>query len=178
MQTCSWHAFNLVCVGKGRGCLRSVFCALVSNIDRLLAREWCFLSAAFAVNSRHRTAAFTASLMLRRSSRRRRPPKLQVRSRRALAIPPPFPEQKEKNSSHTMTQWRWRSCEPQNDNRSHQLCGLRRSTCRWYDRLACCKTSGCMHVWRPRFATPRGLFWLAFDWYKQVIQVARSPWQL
>ena len=64
-----------------------------------------------------------------------------------------------------------------NDNRSHQPCGLRRSTCRWY-RLACCKTSGCMHVWRPRFATPRGLFWLAFDWCKQVKQVARSPWQL
>ena len=123
------HSTSFV-LGKEVGCLRSVFCALVSNIDRLLAREWCFLSAAFAVNSRHRTAAFTASLMLRRSSRRMRPPKLQVRSRRALAIPPPFPEQKEKNSSHTMTQWRWRSCEPQNDNRSYQLCGLRRSTCR------------------------------------------------
>ena len=24
-------------------------------------------------------------------------------------------------------------------------------------------------------STPRGLFWLAFDWCKQVTQVARSP---
>ena len=101
MQTCSWHAFNLVCVGKGSGVSSiRLLCACFSNIDRLLAREWCLLSAAFAVNSRHRTAAFTASLMLRRLSRRTRPPKLQVRSRRALAIPPQFPEQKEKNSFH------------------------------------------------------------------------------
>ena len=75
------HSTSFV-LGKGVGCLRSVFCVLVSNIDRLLAREWCLLSAAFTVNSRHRTAAFTAaSLMLRRSSRPTRPPKLQVRSR-------------------------------------------------------------------------------------------------
>ena len=49
-------------LGKGVGCLRSVFCVLVSNIDRLLARAWCLLSTAFAVNRRHRTAAFPASL--------------------------------------------------------------------------------------------------------------------
>ena len=60
------HSTSFV-LGKGVGCLRSVFCVLVSNIDRLLAWAWCLLSAAFAVNSRHRTVAFAASL-LRRSS--------------------------------------------------------------------------------------------------------------
>ena len=35
------HSTSFV-LGKEVGCLRSVFCALVSNIDRLLAREWCF----------------------------------------------------------------------------------------------------------------------------------------
>ena len=33
---------------------------LASNIDRLLAGAWYFLSASFVVNSRHRTTAFTA----------------------------------------------------------------------------------------------------------------------
>ena len=96
------HSTSFV-LGKGVGCLRSVFCVLVSNIDRLLAREWCLLSAAFPANSRHRTAAFTASPSLYfvdRRARQGRRRKLQVRSRRALAIPPPLPEQKEKNSFH------------------------------------------------------------------------------
>ena len=173
------HSTSFV-LGKGVGCLRSVFCVLVSNIDRLLAREWCLLSAAFAVNTRHRTAAFTASHMLRRSSRPTRPPKLQVdpgKIAKSSGDSAAVPRTKGKEFFSRVTQWRWRSCEPQNDNRSHQLCGLRRSTCRWCRRAAT-ETSGCMHVWRPRFATPRGLFWLAFDWCKQVKQVARSPWQL
>ena len=58
------HSTSFV-LGKGVGCFRSVFCVLVSNIDRILARAWCLLSAAFAVNSRHCTTAVTASLMLR-----------------------------------------------------------------------------------------------------------------
>ena len=53
------HSTSFV-LGKGVWCLRFVFCVLVSNIDRLLERAWCLLSAAFVVNSRHRTAAFTA----------------------------------------------------------------------------------------------------------------------
>ena len=98
MQTCSWHAFNvnLVFVGEGSGCLWSVFCVLVSNIDRLLAWAWCWLSAAFAVNSTHRTVAFNASLMLRRSSR--------LGGRRSCRSDReehwPFPEEKEKIFFH------------------------------------------------------------------------------
>ena len=122
------HSTTFV-LGKEVGCLRSVCCALVSNIDRLLAREWCLLSAAFAVNSRHRTAAFTASLMLRRSSRQTRPLKLQGNTAKSSGDSAAVPRTKGKEFFSRVTQWRWRSCEPQ-DNRSHQLCGLRRSTCR------------------------------------------------
>ena len=53
------HSTSFV-LGKGVVCLRFVFCVLVSNIDRLLARAWCLVLASFVVNSRHRTAAFTA----------------------------------------------------------------------------------------------------------------------
>ena len=53
------HSTSFV-LGKGVVCLRFVFCVLVSNINRLLARVCCLLSASFVVNSRHRTAAFTA----------------------------------------------------------------------------------------------------------------------
>ena len=53
------HSTSFV-LSKGVGCLRFVFCELVSNSDGLLARAWCLLSALFVVNSRHRTAAFTA----------------------------------------------------------------------------------------------------------------------
>ena len=77
------HSTSFV-LGKGVGCLWSVFCALVSNINRLLARVWYLLSAAFVVNSRHRTAAFTAIHWYASSIVVTRPPKLQVRSRRAL----------------------------------------------------------------------------------------------
>ena len=55
------------------------------------------------------------------------------------------PRTKGKEFVSRVTQWRWRSCEPQNDNGSYKPCGLRRSTCSCC-RLACCKTSGCMHV--------------------------------
>ena len=48
-------------LGKGVGSLRTVFCVLVSNIDWLWRERCCSLSAAFAVNGRHRTSAFTAS---------------------------------------------------------------------------------------------------------------------
>ena len=51
----------------------------------------------------------------------RRPPKLQVRPRRALAVP----RTKGKEFFSRVTQWRWRSCEPPNDNRSHKPCALR-----------------------------------------------------
>ena len=50
-----------------------------------------------------------------------RPPKLQVRSRRALAVPRTTGNE----FFSRVTQWRWRSCEPPNDNRSHKPCGLR-----------------------------------------------------
>ena len=50
----------------------------------------------------------------------RRPPKLQVRSRR-----PGRSQNKRKRIFSRVTQWRWRSCEPPNDNRSHKPCGLR-----------------------------------------------------
>ena len=77
------HSTSFV-LGKGVGCLRSVFCVLVSNIDRLLMRAWCLLSAEFAVNSRHRAAAFTASHSYASPIVATRPPKLQVRLQRAL----------------------------------------------------------------------------------------------
>ena len=65
----------------------------------------------------------------------------------SLAILPPFPEEKEKKCSR-VTQRRWRSCEPQNDNRNHHPSDLRRSTCMMQVMQAgvCCKTSGCVHV--------------------------------
>ena len=78
----SMHSTSFV-LGKGVGCLRFVFCELVSNSDGLLARAWRLLSASFVVNSRHRTAGFTASHWPYASpivgTR-----KLQVRSQRAL----------------------------------------------------------------------------------------------
>ena len=40
------------------------------------------------------------------------------------------PRTKGKEFFSRVSQWRWRSCEPQNDNRSHKPCGLRRSVCR------------------------------------------------
>ena len=51
----------------------------------------------------------------------RRPLKLQVRSRRARAVP----RTKGKEFFSRVTQWWWRSCEPPNDNRSHKPCALR-----------------------------------------------------
>ena len=71
-------------LGKGVGCLRSVVCVLVSNIDRLLARAWCLLSAAFVVNSRHRTATFTASRWYLYASSIIATRKPQIRLQRAL----------------------------------------------------------------------------------------------
>ena len=94
------HSTSLV-FGKGVGCLQSVICVLVSNINRLLAREWCLLSAAFVVNSRHRTAAFTASHWCNVCfvDRHHEEAAGEI-AKSSLAIPPPFPEQKEKNSFH------------------------------------------------------------------------------
>ena len=91
-------------LGKGVGCLRFVFCELVSNSDGLLTRVWCLLSALFVVNSRHRTAAaFTAGHWYASSIVGTRKPQREAAGKIAkssLAIPPPFPEQKEKNSFH------------------------------------------------------------------------------
>ena len=122
------HSSSFV-LGKGVGCLRSVFCVLVSNIDMLLARAWCSLSTAFAVNSIHRTAAFSASLICfvdRRVEAAEAARKIPTSSGDSAAVP----RTKGKQFFSRVTQWRWRSCEPQNNNRSHQPCGLRRSTCR------------------------------------------------
>ena len=48
------HSTSFV-LEKGVGCLRFVFCVLVSNSDRPLARAWCLFSASFVVSSRRRT---------------------------------------------------------------------------------------------------------------------------
>ena len=74
------HSTSFV-LGKGVGCLQFVFCELVSNSDGLLARAWCLVSSSFVVNSRHRTAACTASHWYASSIVTRKP---QVRSQRAL----------------------------------------------------------------------------------------------
>ena len=37
------------------------------------------------------------------------------------------------------------------------------------------RLDACLKAKARRLATPRGLFWLAFDWCKQVKQVSRSP---
>ena len=92
------HSTSFV-LGKGEGCLRFVFCELVSNSDGLLARAWCLLSASFAVNSRHSTAAFTAGHWYMFVDRRDEEVAGKI-AKSSLAIPPPFPEQKEKNSFH------------------------------------------------------------------------------
>ena len=172
------HSTSFV-LGKGVGCLRSDFCVLVSNIDRLLARGWCLLSAAFAVNSRHRTAAFTAIHWYASSIVATRPLKLQVRSRRALwRFHRRSKNKKEKNYFH---EWHNGGGVRANLKTTIEVTNpvvwvdLHAGDAGWrvlQDR------SGCMHVRRPRFATRRGHFWLASDWYKQVKQVARSPWQL
>ena len=50
------------------------------------------------------------------------------------------PRTKGKEFFSRVSQWQWRSCEPQNDNRSHKPCGLRRSACTTGDagwRAAC-----------------------------------------
>ena len=93
------HSTSFV-LGKGVGCLRFIFCELVSNSDGLWARVWCLLSASFVVNSRHRTAGFTAGHWPYASSivGTRKP---QIRSQRALwRFRRRSPGQEEKNSFH------------------------------------------------------------------------------
>ena len=92
------HSTSFV-LGKRVVCLRFVFCVLVSNIDRLLARAWCLLSASFVVNSRHPTAAFTAGHWYASSIVATSKPQVKI-ANSSLVILPPFPEQKEKNSFH------------------------------------------------------------------------------
>ena len=150
-------------LGKGVGCLRSVFCVLVSNIDRLLAGAWCLLSALFKVSSRHRTAAFTAIHWYASSIVATRPPKLQVRSRRALWRFRHRSQNKRKVIIFTLTKRRWRSCELQNDNGSHQPCGLRRSTCRCRLAFAARHQAACMLEGQGSLYTTWA-FWLAFGW--------------
>ena len=124
------HSTSFV-LGKGVGCRRLVFCVLVSNIDRLLVRAWCLLSAAFAVNSRHRTAAFTA---IHRCFVDRRDEAAEAAGMHKIAKSSgdsaTIPRTKGKEFFSRVTQWRLRSCELQKNNRSHQPCGLCRFTCR------------------------------------------------
>ena len=61
----------------------SSVCLFQTSIG-FLVRAWCLSPAAFAVNSRHRTAAFISIHWYAVSIVATRPPKLQVRSRRAL----------------------------------------------------------------------------------------------
>ena len=116
---------------------------LVSNIDRLSARPWCLLSASFVVNSRHRTAAFTAGHWYASSIVATR--KSPVRSRRALWRFRSRSHNKMKRILFT-NERRWCLCEPQNDNRSHHPSDLRRSTVHAGDAgwrvLHACKISG------------------------------------
>ena len=175
------HSTSLV-LGKWLGCLRSVFSVLVSNIDRLLARAWCLLSAAFAVNSRHRTAAFIAShwyaslIVVTR--------KLQVGSRRALWQ---FSHRSQNKRKRNVHEWHNDGGVRVNLKTTIEvtiqvICVDLHAWCRWC-RLACAaRHQARLHMLhaclKAKVRTPCGIFWVAFDWCKQVKQVARSPWQL
>ena len=121
------HSTSFV-LGKGVGCLRFLFCELVSNSYGLLARAWCLLSASFVVNSRHCTAAFTAGHWYASSIVGTRKPQVRLQtelSGDSAAVP----RTKGKEFFSRVTQWPWRSCEPQDDNRSHHPSDMRSILC-------------------------------------------------
>ena len=129
---------------EGVGCLRSVFCGLVYNINMLFVRAWCLLSAAFVVISKRRTTAFTASHWYASSIDTTRKP--QVRSQRALRRFCHCFLTKRKKLFSRVTQRRWRLCEPQNDNRSHHPSDLRRSTVNLHGMYMCCMQDIRLHA--------------------------------
>ena len=153
------HSTSFV-LGKGVGCLRFIFRELVSNSDGLLARAWCLLSASFVVNSRHRTAAFTAGHWPASSIVGDEEAAGKI-AKSSLAIPPPFPEQKEKNSFH---EWHNGGGVHANLKTTIEvtipvicvdlLCMqvMQAGVCCMQDRLHACLKA------RPMVRTPRGLF--------------------
>ena len=156
-----------LCWGRGLECLRFLFRVLVSNIDRFFARVWCLLSAAFAVNSMTPYRRLHCQSLLYFVDRHDEEAAGKIAS--SLAISLQFPEQKEKEFFSRVTQRRWRSCKPQNDNRSHHPSDLRRSTVHAGDAgwrvLQDIRLHACL---KAKVRTPCELFWLAFDWCKQV----------
>ena len=93
MQTCSWHAFNLVCVG-GVGCLRSVFCVLVSNIGFWRERGvYCRLHSQSTADTVPLPSLPVLCFVDRRDAEA-------AEAAGKIAKTWPFPEQKEKNFFH------------------------------------------------------------------------------
>ena len=121
------HSTSFV-LGKGVGCLRSVFCVLVSNIDRLLARGgvYCRLHSQSTADTVPPPSLPVSCFVDRRDEAVEAAGKIAKSSGDSAAVP----RTKGKEFFSRVTQWRWRSCESQNNNGNDQPCGLRRSTCR------------------------------------------------